>query len=321
MSEITALGTGRAAHRSVAVGLRLAALSVGAFAVVGAVYLLSAQTARGQHIENVLYESRRQQAAGRSSTALELLATISVWSLVAAILFVMLVALARGRPRLALGAGAIIGVSIVTTEVLKKRVLARPALDPGIPEALLPNVFPSGHTTIAVATAVALVLVVPYRLRGPAAVVGGTYAAGVAVATLEAGWHRTSDALGAIFLVAGMALGACAALILWRGAGRPDERPPMWAWVPLATTAAVCSLVVVLGGPRTVRSIDRGALTDVGVRDGFAVTATLVVLAVALVMVLLLTVLHDVSLDAPGTAAERELDDDGRVAAGGAGTR
>jgi PAP2 superfamily protein len=304
VSEITALGTGRAAHRSVAVGARLAALSLASFGVVALVYLVSVQTARGQHVENVLFEQRRKVAFGRPSTALEVLATVSVWSLVAAIGVVVLVALLRGRPRLALGAGVVVATSVVATEVLKKRILARPALDAGAPPELLPNIFPSGHTTVAMAAAVALVLVVPYRLRGVAAVVGGTYAAGVAAATLEAGWHRTSDALGAIFLVGGVALAGCATLVLWRGAGRPDERPALWAWIPLALTAVLSALVVVVGGPRTVRSIDRGALTDVGVRDGFAVTATTVVLAVAVVMVVLLTVLHDVSLDAPQPPAE-----------------
>ena len=98
------------------------------FAVVGLVYLVSAQTARGQRIENALFDARRRAARPRT-TALEILATISVWSLGAAIAAVVAVALVRGRPRLALGAG-VIGVSILTTEVLKELVLPRPQLDP-----------------------------------------------------------------------------------------------------------------------------------------------------------------------------------------------
>ena len=53
------------------------------------------------------------------------------------------------------------------------------------------------------------------------------------------------------------------------------------------------------GSPRTIRAIDRGALNGVGLREGYAVTVTVVAAAVALVMVVLLVALHGVSLDAP----------------------
>ena len=159
--------------------------------------------------------------------------------------------------------------------------------------------FPSGHTTIGMATAVAFVLVVPYRARGPAAVAGAIYATAVAASTLEAGWHRTSDALGGIFLVGGMAAWACAALVAWRGAGPRQPRPRMWAYVPLSAVAALGTLAVVVGSPRTIRAIDRGTLDGVGLREGYAVTVTVVAAAVAAVMVVLLVALRGVSLDAP----------------------
>jgi membrane-associated phospholipid phosphatase len=284
--------------RAVGAAARLAALGSASFALMALIYLLSAHTVRGQEIENALFDARSEQLRGHE-TAIEILATISVWSLVAAIAAVMAVALLRGRPRLALGAGAVIGVSIVTTEVLKKLVLSRPHLDPEAPPWHLENVFPSGHTTIGMATAVAFLLVMPYRLRGPAAVGGAVYAAAVAASTLEAGWHRTSDALGAIFLVGGVGLWACAALVAWRGAGPPHARPRMWAYVPLSAVAALGALVVVVGGPRTIRTIDRGTLDSVGIRESYAVTVTIVAVAVTLVMVVLLAALRDVSLDAP----------------------
>jgi hypothetical protein len=297
---VTATDTLRrdADERRVVIAGRLAALGTASFALVGLVYLLSAQTTRGQVIENALFDARSEQLRGHE-TAIEILATISVWSLVAAIAAVMAVAIGRGRPRLALGAGAVIGLSIVTTEVLKKLVLPRPHLDPDAAPWHLANVFPSGHTTIGVATAVAFVLVVPYRLRGPAAVAGAVYATAVAASTLEAGWHRTSDALGAIFLVGGMALWACAVLVVWRGAGPRHPRPRMWAYVPLAAVAALGALIVVAGSPRAIRAVDRGPLDGVSVREAYAVTVTMVAVAVALVMVVLLAALRGVSLDAP----------------------
>ena len=182
---------------------------------------------------------------------------------------------------------------------MKKLVLPRPHLDPSAPPWHLDNVFPSGHTTIGMATAVAFVLVVPYRARGPAAVAGAVYATAVAASTLEAGWHRTSDALGGIFLVCGMAAWACAALVASRGTGPRQSRPRMWAYVPLSAVAALGTLAVVVGSPRTIRAIDRGTLNGVGLREGYAVTVTVVAAAVALVMVVLLVALRGVSLDAP----------------------
>jgi membrane-associated phospholipid phosphatase len=293
--------TGTPGRRRIAVGARLAGLSLLSFLGVAGVYLVTVHTVRGQEIENALLDTRRD-ARGASASA-DLLATVSVWSLVAAIGLVGFIALVRGRPRLALGAGAIIGLSAVTTEVLKKRLLSRPELDPGAALWQLDNIFPSGHTTIAMATAVALVLVVPYRLRGLAAVAGGAYATGIAVATLAAGWHRTGDALGAIFLVVGIALGACSVLVLWRGAGHPKERPLKWAWIPLAITAAGGMAVVAVGGPETIREIDHTDLVTLGPQDGLAVTFALVAVAVVAGMAVLLTALRDVSLDTPRRVA------------------
>jgi membrane-associated phospholipid phosphatase len=285
--------------RSTRRALGLAALGTGAFGVVVVLYALSTHTVRGQRAENALLRVRRDELRGGPTSATELLAGISVWSLVAAIGVVVLVALARGRPRLALGAGAVIATSILTTEVLKKLVLPRPRLDPDAPSWLLANIFPSGHTTIAMATAVAFVLVVPYRMRGPAALVGGFYAAALAAATLEAGWHRTSDAVGAVLLVLGMALWACAVLVWWRGAGDPPERQRMWAYVPLAAVAALGGIVDLVGIPRTLDAVDTGPLDGAGVREAYGASLALVALAVAVALGVLLLALRDISLDSP----------------------
>jgi membrane-associated phospholipid phosphatase len=293
-------------QRTSGIAARLIALGMAAFALMGGVYLVSTYTARGQRVENALLEARRDQLRGGATTSAEILATVSVWSLVATIAAVMIVALARGRPRLALGAGAVIACSIVTTELLKKVILPRPALDPNVLASHTDNIFPSGHTTIAAATAVAFVLVVPYRLRGAAALTGGLYAAAVAGATLEAGWHRTSDALGAILLVLGMALCACGALVWWRGPGRPPPRRRMFDFLPLATAAVVAGVVSVVGVPRILREVDRATLAGARVQQAYAVTLTLVALAVAVAMAVLVVALHDVSLDQPARDLGRD---------------
>lgn len=294
----------RGDRRRARIARRLLGIGVLALAAMVGVYLLSTFTTRGQVVENALLEARDDQLRGGDTTAVEILATVSGWSLVAAIGVVMTVAMVRRRPRLALGAGAVIAGSIVTAELLKRVILPRPRLDPNVVPWHVDNIFPSGHTTIATAVAVAFVLVVPYRLRGLAALAGGFYAAGVAVATLDAGWHRTSDALGAILLVLATALCACGTLVWWRGPGRPPtesgtDRRGRVAYVPIALVAAVAGAVAILGVPRIVRQVDEATLAGARVQQAYVVTLTLVALAVALALAVLLLALDDVSLDEP----------------------
>ena len=146
------------------------------------------------------------------------------------------------------------------------RAAASRDLDPAAPPWHLANVFPSGHTTIGMATAVAFVLVVPYRCararrRSPAPI----YAAALAASTLEAGWHRTSDALGGDLPRGGLAL-----VGVRRPRGLAGRRPPT-ATAPHVGVrpaggrgGASARWCVVVGGPRTVRAIDRGPLDGVG---------------------------------------------------------
>lgn len=64
-------------------------------------------------------------------------------------------------------------------------------------------------------------------------------------------------------------------------------------------TAAGGMAVVVLGGPGTLRTIDRADFVTLGPRDGLAVTVAAVAVAVVAVMAVMLAALHDVSLDTP----------------------
>ncbi|TPF93131.1 phosphoesterase [Bifidobacterium sp. UTBIF-68] len=68
------------------------------------------------------------------------------------------------------------------------------------------NSAPSGHTMLAVAGAVLLLIAVPRALRALAAVVGGTWSVLVGVSVMVGQWHRTSDVLMSILLVTGFAL-------------------------------------------------------------------------------------------------------------------
>jgi len=125
---------------------------------------------------------------------------ISIVSLTAATIAIGFIALARRRVALAVGAVLLIGGANATTQVFKA-LIYRPDLGVDPERAAAGNSLPSGHTTIAASVAVALVMVVPAKARGAAALIGAVFAALAGVATLSAGWHRPSDAVAALLVV------------------------------------------------------------------------------------------------------------------------
>lgn len=121
------------------------------------------------------------------------------------------IALIRGRFSLAVLAILLVGGANATAQALKF-LIVRPELGVDAERAGAGNSFPSGHTAVAASVAVALVLVLPARVRGVGAVIGAGYAAFAGVATMSAGWHRPSDAIASILIVGGWA--AFAGLLL-----------------------------------------------------------------------------------------------------------
>jgi membrane-associated phospholipid phosphatase len=203
-------------------------------------------TARGQRIETIALAANSlgaEHVAGPVNTVLN---AISIAAVVAAMVVVGFIALIRRRYALAVVSVVLIAGANLTAELLK-RYLVRPDLGIDEARAAAGNSFPSGHTAIAASVAVAFVLVLPPRARGTGAVVGAFYAALLGVATLSAGWHRPSDAVGAYLVV-----GVWAALsgILLRTTRRRGE------WVadneshrPAVAVLAVAGVVLLaLGG-------------------------------------------------------------------------
>ena len=116
------------------------------------------------------------------------------------------VALARGRPRMSLLVITLLGLTSVSSQLLKA-LLAYPRAEGQIAEAhVAPAAFPSGHATAAMTLAIALVVVVPARLRPAAAVVGAALALGVSFSIVSLGWHLPSDVLAGFLLATGWAL-------------------------------------------------------------------------------------------------------------------
>jgi membrane-associated phospholipid phosphatase len=168
-------------------------------ALVVAVYLMFVRTEWGQTVDDAALAGRVLQPADIISDAWELLDVISVATLGLASMILMGIAVARKRIYLALATGVMILGANMTTQVLKKIVLTRPDFEAGI--ETLQNNFPSGHATVAMSVAVALLLVVPSRFRWFAALLGTAYAIATGVAVVSGGWHRPSETVGAWFVV------------------------------------------------------------------------------------------------------------------------
>jgi hypothetical protein len=80
--------------------------------------------------------------------------------------------------------------------------------------------FPSGHATSSMSLAIALVIVVPVRLRPLAAVVGAAFSLAVSFSIVAFGWHFPSDVAG------GYLLASFWALVLLAGLCAADRRFP-----------------------------------------------------------------------------------------------
>ncbi len=131
--------------------------------------------------------------------------------------------LLRRRFDLAAAVCIILGGSFATTELLKPSLPRRP----GVP-TYLAHGFPSGHSTVALALGLSLVLLSPGRMRPWAIGLAALYAAAMGAALVFNAWHLPSD-VGGGFCVA-TAWAALGAQLVRRPA---DEAVP-WRWLLVA---------------------------------------------------------------------------------------
>lgn len=143
---------------------------------------------------------------------------------------VVAVALVRRRPDLALGAGVLLAGASMTTQTLKPLLGAPRAAEMLGPVQVSLSSWPSGHSTAAMALALAAVLVSPPARRPVVAAFGGLFAVAVPFGVLVLGWHFPSDVLAGYFVALTWTLAVLAAL--WAlpsraryapGDGRPAE--------------------------------------------------------------------------------------------------
>ncbi|MFI7430667.1 phosphatase PAP2 family protein [Micromonospora sp. NPDC049836] len=168
------------------------------------VWRFAVHTRTGQWLDTVALTGNRIGQDRIDGPVASLLNAMSVVSLLVATAVIGFIALIRGRKTLAVTATLLIAGANVSTQLLK-HYLVRPDFGIDPERAVAGNSLPSGHTAVAASVAIALILVLPPKVRVLGAFLGAGYAAAAGVATLSAGWHRPSDAVAAFLLVGGWA--------------------------------------------------------------------------------------------------------------------
>lgn len=123
-----------------------------------------------------------------------------------------LVAMLRGRPRLAVAALVLVAGSNLTSQVLKA-VLEHQRYQPSLGYLQIgPTGFPSGHATASLAMACAFALVVGRAWRPAVVSLGVLATAAVGCSRVMLHFHYPSDVLGGWLVAAGWCFAAVAAL-------------------------------------------------------------------------------------------------------------
>jgi membrane-associated phospholipid phosphatase len=253
---------------------------------IASFHLASFQRA-DQHVFLAFYDLTYLYYPGRPNPAFSFLISLChalPYALIAAL--VVAFALGRGQPRAACAAAIVLIGANLTTLVLKA-LLPEPrvaTLVVGAPHVPYPR-WPSGHSTAAMAVALALVFVAPARLRPVAAAAGGAFVALVADGLLVLGSHLPSDVLAGFLVAAGWSLIALIAVFRDEHGARTRRRHSVRAVtlglsLPLSLSAG--SLVLV--SPEAIVPYAGGHGRFVAVALGVAAFTIATCMAVAIVL-------------------------------------
>ena len=122
--------------------------------------------------------------------------------------------------------------------------------------AAILNSLPSGHTTVAMSLALALVMIAPEWFRGPAAWIGYIWTSLVGISVMVFGWHRPADVLVAMAICGFWALILCPLETRVRH-GVPVQKA-------MAVIAMASALITVLGVVYSVWALTPNDLAQMG---------------------------------------------------------
>ncbi|WP_104081932.1 phosphatase PAP2 family protein [Cryobacterium sp. Y11] len=162
-------------------------------------YLFFVRSHAGQEADQLAYngaEFGRRSITPFTGKVLDSVPNVAV---VFGVVLTAIIALVRRNWRTLVVALVAAGAATATAQLLKYAILGRPDL---AVEGYAGNSFPSGHTTVAAASALVVFLVASPRTRPLVAGWGTAFAVLAGVATLANQWHRPSDAIAGLLWVA-----------------------------------------------------------------------------------------------------------------------
>ncbi|MCU1443465.1 MAG: PA-phosphatase [Cryobacterium sp.] len=261
---------------------RFAAAALGAVVVFVGLYYFFVRTHDGQLVDQLAYDGADYGWRTVTPVTRRLLDALPAVSGVAGLILTLVISLVRRSVVtliVALGAAA---AAAATTQVLKYGLLSRPDL--GV-EGFADNSFPSGHTTVAAASALAVFLVASPRARPAVAAWGTAFTVLAGVSTLANQWHRPSDVVAALLVVSfwGCVGGAVLAALMSASArATPTRRKPggkRWLLVVPFLLVAVVAFVVTFVGASSASATSSTLFAYIGGATGIIAAGS--VLAVA----------------------------------------
>ena len=207
----------------------------------GGLYLFFVRDETGQAIDQLAFNGAENGTTGTEVTRSLLDLIPSVMVAVGAIVSLVIAAVRRAWFPLVVGVGSALAAT-VTTQLLKNVFLTRPDL--GV-DGYVSNSFPSGHTTVAAASALIVFLVASPHTRWLAGTLGAAFAVAAGVSTLVSLWHRPSDVIAALLVVSFW--GCVGGAVLTRAGGRQRaRRTPTPAKVGLRLQSWIAVLAAVV---------------------------------------------------------------------------
>jgi membrane-associated phospholipid phosphatase len=234
---------------------RFAAAALGIVVVFVGLYFFFVRTHDGQLVDQLAYEGADFGWRTVTPITRRLLDALPLVSGVAGLILTLVIAVFRRSAVGLVVALTAAGAAAATTQVLKYGILSRP--DFGI-EGYAENSFPSGHTTVAAASALAVFLVSGPRARPAVAAWGTAFTVLAGVSTLANQWHRPSDVIGALLVVAFWGCIAGVILAALRPAGsrvgavrRRRGSRRWWLFAPFLLVTIVAFVITFLSAATT----------------------------------------------------------------------